>query len=487
MYALAVKRGELEHQLVKTNPWWRATPRGRKWTEDDPDLKGAAEAPFVYRPRPLDGISPSGVYRLFGPRRVGKSVELKRAIASLIERDIHGRRIVHAACDTWRAEDLDILVDVLDGLSPPAAGPRYVFLDEITAIRGDWVTKIKWLHDNTSLRHDCVVLSGSSAESLEQARSELAGRRGSAVDADRFLLPMGFRAFCQASGVDLPQVPIVHPRDLLGREAVEAIQMLRVHLNDLVPAWERYLEVGGFPRAVAGWVDDRQVSDTFLRDLWDVVYGEALRAEDRWTATESQRLLEQVSARMAHPFVVQNAARELGVHRDTLQLRLHRLTRGFVAWPCFQNDGQDRPRLRAQRKFYFLDPLLARLAWHRAPEQVAPPDYTVLTEQQLGVILLRARESEAPGTLPDFDTLLYATTPSRKEIDFTGAWLGGLPYEGKYIEGDTWLRDGITAEKAYGRGVLVTRTITDRVRDLLAAPACLLGLLLDCSPLDAIE
>lgn len=64
-----------------------------------------------------------------------------------------------------------------------------------------------------------------------------------------------------------------------------------------------------------------------------------------------------------------------------------------------------------------------RLALHRAPQRAAPPNYTVLTEQQLGVTLLRAREAAAPGTLPDFDSLLYATTPSRKEIDFTGAWL----------------------------------------------------------------
>jgi uncharacterized protein len=482
-----MKRGELEHQLTKTNPWWRATERGRDWTTDDPDLRAAAEAPFVYRPQPLDGISPGGIYRLFGPRRVGKSVELKRTIANLIDRGTGNRRIVHAACDTWRDQDLDILVDVLDGLSPPAEGSRYVFLDEITAIRGDWVTKVKWLRDNTSLRNDCVVLSGSSAESLEQARSELAGRRGAAIDADRLLLPMGFRAFCRASGIDLPRIPTIHPRDLLGREAGEATQELRVHLNELVPAWERYLDVGGFPRAVAGWLDDRQVPDAFMSDLWDVVYGEALRGEDRWTATESQKLLEQIVARMANPFAVQSAARELDVHRDTLRLRLHRLTRGFVLWPCFQNDGRDRPRLRAQRKIYFLDPLLARLAAHRAPERTAPPNYTVLTEQQLGVTLLRARDNESPGTLPDFDSLLYATTPSRKEIDFTGAWLDGLAYEGKYVEGETWLRDGITAEKAYGRAVLATRTIVDRVRDLLALPACLLGLLLDPSPLDAID
>lgn len=342
-----------------------------------------------------------------------------------------------------------------------------------------WVSEIKWLRDNTSFRDDCVVLSGSSAERLEEARKAFAGRRGPVAATDRTLLQMGFRAFCVATGVDLPDLPTVHPRDILSREAQDAIQEARLYLHTLVPSWERYLDIGGFPRAVKDWAEERAVSDSFVRDLWDTVHGDALRSD--WAATETEQLLELLSRRITLPLNIRGAARELSIDRDSLELRLSRLVRSYILWPCFQN-RHDRPMLNAQRKHYFLDPLYARLASLRA--QVAPPDYTELTEQQLGVTLLRAHEAESPGTLMDYDAVLFLVSPTRKEIDFTGAWLGGIPYEGKYIDGG-WRQEAATVASAYGRGVLATRTVVDRDGDRIAVPAAILGLLLDPTPLDA--
>lgn len=474
-----MKRGELEHQLSKTNPWWRASHGERTWEADDPDLRAISEASFSYVPSPLEDLALGGLYVLFGPRRVGKSVELKRVISGLVEKGVDGRRVIHAACDGWRAEDLAIFVESIDRLAPVNGGPRYVILDEITAIRNDWVAQIKWLRDNSSLRADCVVLSGSSVERLDEARKAFAGRRGPVGDSDRMLLPMGFRAFCTATGVKLPALPTVHPRDMLGRDADAAIQELRAYLNELVPAWETYLEVGGFPQAVNEWNNERQVSDAFMRDLWDIVHVDALRGD--WAAPQSKRLIEEIVSRLANPFVRANVAHELGVHRDALELRLLRLTRNFIAWPCYQNDGADRPRMAGQHKVYFLDPLYARLAAHRSG-QAPVADYTVMTEQQIGVHLLRAHEAEDPGTLTDYDAILYST-PTRKEIDFAGGWLGSVPFEGKYVEGETWKQETLTAMSAYGRVVLATRTMVDRDGDRIAVPAAILAVLLDPTPL----
>src|SRR6187401_3320109 len=107
-----MKRGELEDSLARTNGWWRR-PRGdRLWHVDDRDLRDAAAAPFSYAPRPLEDLQPSGLYMLVGPRRVGKSVEIKRAIEALLRRGIDRRRIFHAACNGWRARDLVTMLDV---------------------------------------------------------------------------------------------------------------------------------------------------------------------------------------------------------------------------------------------------------------------------------------------------------------------------------------------------------------------------------------
>ncbi len=414
---------------------------------------------------------------LVGPRRVGKSVELKRAIKGLIDTGTDPRSVLHAACNGWRARDLTTLLDVAGGLMPRS--PRFLFLDEVSGIADDWVSRIAWLRDNTAMRDDCVVLSGSSAARLREAQKALAGRRGMAAHSYRTLLPMGFRAFCEATGVALPELQRIHPRDMLGPPASRAVAQLRPYLSEHTIAWERYLTVGGFPNAVADWVSARAISDRFRDDLWEVIHGDALRASG-WSAAQSQELLQEIAGALSSPFNISAAARDLGgLHHEALQSRLRSLTETYTIWACSRNEG-NRPSLRSQQKIYFLDPLQARLASLRRASARAP-DYTQLSEQQIGVTLLRCLEAEEPGRLSDYDAILYQRTKTRKEIDFTGSFLGGLPYEAKYTEG-RWLREAATVKAAYGRGVLTTRNVSERHDDLLAVPAAFAALLLDPAP-----
>lgn len=472
-----MRAGDLEHDLSKTNAWWRPA-RGRRWEDDDHDLRIAAAAPFVYHPEPLRGLQPGGLYVLSGPRRVGKSVEIKRAISVTIESGLAAGRVVHAACNGWKARDLNTLLQVLDDLAPAEDGARSVFLDEITAIDDDWVGQIAWLRDNTSLHDDCVVLSGSSAERLEQARRDLAGRRGGVGDdSTRTLLPMGFRSFCRVTGLDLPDLPVVHPRDMLGSVARSAVQELRRFLAEVTAAWERYLQIGGLPRAVRDWIEDRRISEDFIGAVWDAIHGDALQTGD-WTAAQSQELLEALAVRLDSPVNKSDVRRDLGgMHHGVLERRLNRLQQAFVAWPCYRADG-NRPDVDAQEKWYFVDPMHARLAHLRRETTVRPPDFTQLTEQQLAVALLRAQEREQPGRWLDADTLLYYRSATRKEVDFVGGWLAQLPYESKYTSG-AWWGDAQTAIAAFGAVVFATRNRLEQRDNALAAPAGFLGYLID--------
>lgn len=376
------------------------------------------------------------------------------------------------------ASDLRTLVEVAKSRYPPESGSRYFFLDEVTAIRDDWVAQLKWLRDNTHLADDCVVLSGSSSDRLEQAKRELAGRRGRRARGamDITLLPMGFRAFSRCLGFEFPRPSPVHPADLLGRKAKAGLDELHDYLDDLVSCWEQFLQVGGFPRAVADWRDDHEISERFVGDLWDAVHGDALSGH-QWTAAMSQEFMRLLSQAIAYPFNQADAARDLdNVHHDVLRLRLRRLEQTYVAWPCRQIEG-NRPKLNAQTKWYFLDPVHARLANLRHPH-ITPPDYTQLTEQQVGVALLRAREKQAPGTLTDYDSLMYLRTASRNEIDFVGPWLSGVPHDGKYTEG-AWVRETKAMEARYEKGVLATRSVYERARSMLAVPAPMLAYMID--------
>lgn len=126
------KQGEVQQLLTTTNRWWR-NPNG--WAVDDPDLSEADEAPFVYRPGVLDDLTPGGLYVLRGPRRVGKSVQIKGTIRSLIDDgDVEPRRILHVSVDGWRAGDLGLLIDAAKQLLP-ADGKRWWFIDETSTTR----------------------------------------------------------------------------------------------------------------------------------------------------------------------------------------------------------------------------------------------------------------------------------------------------------------------------------------------------------------
>jgi hypothetical protein len=56
----------------------------------------------------------------------------------------HGEVDVDAA-DGWLASDLRTLVQNVALPPAPAGTGRWWFIDEVTAVKGDWATQIKWL------------------------------------------------------------------------------------------------------------------------------------------------------------------------------------------------------------------------------------------------------------------------------------------------------------------------------------------------------
>lgn len=468
-----MQSGELELQLSTTNTWWRS-PEG--WEADDEDLRRSARGPLDYEPDPLGDIVPDGLYVLLGPRRVGKSVEIKRAIARLVRSGVNPRCIIHAAADGWRDADLGLLEDVgrrAAGRAPDE--PRYWFIDEITSVQGSWPKRIKWLRDNTRMGRDCVVLSGSSARDLDEAIKELAGRRGSALDSDRVLLPMSFRSFCNANGLSLPAPGPIEPRDLMGDDAGAAIEEFRPWLPDLVSTWELFLRVGGFPRAVDDYLRAGDIHESFVNDLWDVCYGDAIKHHEL-TRLQAQTLLARLADTLTNPVNESSIARDVGIDSKTVKARIEALQLNFINWPCFEMHG-GAPNLRNQNKVYFVDPLLARLAHLRNPGAIGPPDQPMLSEQQLGLALHHHYEHAHRGTFPRFEQVMFER-PTRKEIDFIAPWMHGVPIEGKYVAG-AWRKEAETMKAAYGQGVMATRSTIEFDDDVRAVPAPIIALLVD--------
>jgi uncharacterized protein len=446
-----VNDSQLRRLLTERSPWraWAG------WEADDPDLRAAGRLPLAYEPEPLADIHAPGLYVLRGPRRVGKSLELKRTVARLLAGGAEAKTVFYCSCDGLSRQDLRRLVAQGHSATRTLPGPHHWLLDEVTAVTG-WSQTIKELRDqDTRFREACVVLTGSSARDLEQARKDLADRRGGVADSDRLLLPMGFRAFCRALGglEELPQ-PVIRPRDFLTAEAERAISALEPWSDALADAWELFLDVGGFPRAVGEYVGTGAVSEGFVRGLWDVVLGDAIRAAPLSEA-DVAALLDRLAQNLCSPINASRIARDLGLagHQAATN-RIEDLVRAFLAWHCHRI-RDDLPNTAAQRKLYFVDPLVAQLA-HRHNPRFSAPAAARLTQQQIGLALARAVSLHAPAAFVRADRVMYERTSTGAEIDFVGSDLD-IPFECKYTDGG-WRRQALTITARHGRGVMVTRS-----------------------------
>lgn len=464
-----MKQGELQQLLAATNRW-RRDPAN--WQETDADLRAAAEAPFHYTAGVLGDLEPGGLYVLRGPRRVGKSVELKRTIASLIANGADPRRITHFAVDGWRADELRGLIRATRAWLPDH-GLRYWFLDEITGVRGGWANQIKWLRDNDPhFRSDTVVLTGSSATDLTDSIGTLAGRRGRVTRPDRTLLPMGFRSFARFTlGAQAPRTETRRLADLARPQLVEIAGRLSPWLDDLTDAWDTYLQVGGFPRAVSSWMTTRAPDALLAAELMDQLHGRAFRSGE-WSRPQSAALLDRIARGLGSPTNVSATARSIGVQMSTTRRRLDDLHDAFVTWPCYLAKTL-RPQLRAQEKIYFTDPIFGRLTGGQLP------DVTQLSEQQLGMVLMRRAERRQPGAFHNGDQVLYHRNGNGREIDFVGPGLGSVAIESKYVDGDS--RRGLrTLRASPWPGIVATRSeLNLDDPELPAVPASLLAWMLD--------
>ncbi len=464
---------QLRRLLTERSPW-----RARAgWDADDPDLRAAGRLPLNYEPQPLADIRAPGLYVLRGPRRVGKSLELKRAVVQLLTQGANPKTIFYCSCDGLTKQDLRRLVAQGHSVTRTLPGPRHWLLDEVTAVPG-WSQVIKELRDqNTTFREACVVLTGSSARDLGQARKDLADRRGGVADSDRLLLPMGFRAFCEALGgfEELPPL-LIHPKDILTPQAEHAISAVEPWSDALADTWELYLDVGGFPRAVGEHVGSGAVSDGFVQGLWDVVLGDAIRAAPMSEA-DVTALLDRLATNLCSPINASSIARDVGLpgHQSAIN-RIEDLVRAFLAWRCHRiRDG--RPNTAAQPKLYFVDPLVAQLA-HRRNASHPAPDTAKLTQQQIGLALARAVSLHAPAAFVQTDRVMYERTATGAEIDFVGPDLE-IPFECKYTDAG-WRKDALTMKARHGRGVMATRTplLTGPDEPIWAIPAGILAWLL---------
>ena len=475
---------ELRQLLRDRNPWWRLAALGRnptEWTESDPTLVGAAAVGIDYNPAILADVAPPGLWVLRGPRRVGKSVAAKRLLARLCgEAEIEPMQVIYFSADGFRSQDLRRAFVLGRELTASCEKPTRIWvIDEITAVTG-WVPIVKELRDNTQLAGDAAVLTGSSAADLDEARRSLGAGRTGVATPFRLLLPMTFRDFLATTGVEVPLPTAVGPDQLQSRQAQQAIAQMTPFVDDYDLSWQRFLECGGFPRAVGEYHRRGEVSTEFTFDLSSWL---ASDVDPDGPADSVPILLDALNHRTSSPLDLKNTAAAVATTRDRLRVRLNRLVSTFAGFWCAQADEHGRPIEGAQSKLYLLDPVIAQLPALR--DSTYPrPAMTNLTESHLALELARAVNQMHSGRFVEQRAVMYARSGSGNEVDFAplpvhrdGTESRTVPLEAKWVTRN-WRSEALVMRGRYGAGVLGTKNIVDIEGDIWAIPAPMVALLL---------
>jgi len=243
----------LSPAVIRDSPWWKEAAA----IDVDPDLARLAAAPVRLDVEIPFRFDVDAVYTLRGPRQVGKSTLLKRAVASLLrDRRVPPRTVLYLDVEGAGISTVLRLRNVLTGYISWArtTNPNdrvHLLLDEVTGVK-DWGSAVRALHREGQLSNATVIATGSNALDVARGGESAPGRRGEAEigSPDWILMPLGFRDYLQAHVPDLtrklPEVDSSQPA-----RAYAAAQEIALHQDAILALLQRYLLTGGFPHATA--------------------------------------------------------------------------------------------------------------------------------------------------------------------------------------------------------------------------------------------
>ncbi|MDK2464971.1 MAG: ATP-binding protein, partial [Candidatus Korarchaeota archaeon] len=212
----------------------------------------------------------------------------------------------------------------------------YLFLDEVTSLRG-WWRVIKGYVDAGFFSRDVLVLTGSSSLRLRGEAELFPGRMGSGREVVAW--PLSFREFLGVMGVE------VRTTGDLDRDVARLLPKSR----EIRELFLDYLEVGGFPLSVNR--DPRAVEYT-VRSL----EGEILRAgRDPQLA---RGVISSILRKAPSPVSYASIGSDLSVSHRTVREYVEVLRALMVLGSAMLRRG-GRVVWRKERKFFFLDPFTA--------------------------------------------------------------------------------------------------------------------------------
>jgi len=344
MVTRIVENDELLGVMQGFNPWWRggavSVPEFRRLAyyacqkyARDPNLRRAI--------------------LISGPRRVGKTTVLMQIASELIRDGVAPKSILYLSLDhpILKLAGFSEVLRAYHELMQPEDAPCHLLLDEIQYAQ-DWETEIKLLIDHKPQYR--IRATGSASVLHRQKLAESGVGRWVTVP----MPTLSFYEFMQIRGEQLPDVPAgLRPSDL-GRLSAGDRSNLAARFSRVLPSFQRYLLVGGFPETAKQ--EDIGLSQRLLRE--DIV--ERVLKRDMTAlfgvrnVSDLERLFIYLCRNTGGIIAHQPCAAALGSSTATVANHLMLLEQANLIYRLPPTSTTGKRILKARNKYYLVDAAL---------------------------------------------------------------------------------------------------------------------------------
>ena len=317
--------------IFNQNPWWE----GKR----DYQIEKWEGMKIRWTPKWIEKlcVKPFSLNFVVGPRQTGKTTGIKLLIQELLKK-VKPESVFYFDCTLLA--DLESFKKILDEYlrikETEKVKTSYIFLDEVTAL-DEWWRIVKGYIDMGVFRNDVITVSGSSSLRLKRVAELFPGRRG--MGKEVLVLPLSFKQFLEIKGV----------RFKASGKIEKDMEVLRRNESRIRKIFETYLKVGGFPLSI-------NQDPTAQVQLISSFESELLRAGK--SLELSKAILASIIRKAPSPLSFSTIGSDVGVSYKTAQEYVETFQNLFVLGIALFKERTIK--WRKERKFFLLDPFLAR-------------------------------------------------------------------------------------------------------------------------------
>lgn len=353
-------RAEALSVLQGFNPWWTGRPIAL------PEFRRLAFSACL---KYLQDTSLKRAVLLSGPRRVGKTTILLQTAEELLRKGRDPKSIFYISLDHPLIKLLSLrdIFSLYHASIHPEGKETFLLLDEVQYSR-DWETEVKLLIDH---RSEYRILATGSASVVHRKRlSESGVGRWITVPVPT----LSFFEFVRIRGEKTPDIPgELRPSDLFSKSPPNFLE-LSGRLRELLPLFQRYLLVGGFPETVRQ--ENLSLCQRLLRE--DVV--ERVLKRDMTAlfgvrnVTELEKLFIYLCLNTGGIVAHKTCADALGTSTTTVANHLALLEQANLVYRLPPTGTGGKKVLKARNKYYLVDAALRNAVLLKGEEILTRPD-----------------------------------------------------------------------------------------------------------------